>query len=92
MGWRPPGQLLAWAPSRCSGRATAGWGEGLSHPAHHMRLRHRLDGFVISLSWGRLRGDSCSALGRIPLQKCPQAPATVPKEGNRCQTSPSEEG
>lgn len=58
MGGRHPREQSPWAGSRRGsclhghlpgilGRATAGWREGLSHPAHHMRLRHRLDGFII---------------------------------------------
>lgn len=57
-GGHHPREQSPWAGSRwgscshgrlpgVSGHAIAGWGGGLSHPAHHMRLRHQLDGFIV---------------------------------------------
>jgi len=88
-------QLLPWAPAQRSGQWTAGRGRSESSHASHAapspapRIYHFTD--LLARRWGWLRG--CSAPGRIPLQKCPQAPpATVTKEGDRCRTRPSEGG
>lgn len=79
-----PGQLLPWVPARRFGlRGSRLEGRSESSCASHAApsragwMHHSTE-----LS-ARPRGNSCSALRRIPLRRCPQAPpATVTKEEN----------